>query len=115
MMTLLNLNFMTDNNHPITPPPELVQQWFGKYFGCNVRGDLSDIELYLANQAARWGLQQHRVSELRIARRPNPKSQAEEALEAQGRMWARTSTHDDWELVRAAIERLRALEGQSDG
>ena len=44
---------MTD--HPITPPPELVQQWLGDYFGTTVSGEVSDVELVLATRAARWG------------------------------------------------------------
>lgn len=49
---------MTDNNHPITPPPELIQQWLGEYFGCIVNGEPSASERYLATQAARWGADQ---------------------------------------------------------
>lgn len=46
------------SDHPITPSPELVQQWLGEFFGCNVSGELSDSERYLATQAANWGYQQ---------------------------------------------------------
>ena len=49
---------MTDNNHPITPPSELVQQWLGNHFGTTVRGEVSDVELAIATQAARWGSDQ---------------------------------------------------------
>ena len=45
-------------NHPITPPPELIQQWMGEFFGCTVNGELSDSERYLATQAANWGYKQ---------------------------------------------------------
>ena len=45
-------------NNPITPPPELIQQWMGEFFGCTVNGALSDSERYLATQAARWGADQ---------------------------------------------------------
>jgi len=44
--------------HPITPPPELVQQWLGEFFGCTVSGELSDSEQFLAAQAAQWGYKQ---------------------------------------------------------
>jgi hypothetical protein len=37
---------MTD--HPITPPPELVQEW----------AHSSPNELFIAHQAARWGADQ---------------------------------------------------------
>ena len=46
------------NQHPITLPPELVQQWLGTYFGTTVTGEVSGVELALATQAARWGYQQ---------------------------------------------------------
>ena len=45
-------------DHPITPPPELVQQWLGEYFGTTVSGGVSDVELVLATRAARWGYDQ---------------------------------------------------------
>ena len=50
---------MTNNFYsPITPPPELIQQWLGEYFGCIVNGEPSASERYLATQAARWGADQ---------------------------------------------------------
>ena len=86
------------NEHPITPPPELVQQWLGKFFGCTVSGDLADSELFLASRASQWGADQeleaccevinewfaepkYRLAELRAARRPKPPSLKEQALE----------------------------------
>lgn len=46
------------SEHPITPSPELVQQWLGEYFGCTVSGEVLDVELALATQAAKWGYEQ---------------------------------------------------------
>jgi hypothetical protein len=46
------------NQHPITPPPELVLQWLGTYFGTTVTGEVSGVELALVTQAARWGADQ---------------------------------------------------------
>ena len=45
---------MTD--HPITPPPELVQQWVTEIYGAPVarRGCVTDI----ATRAAQWGADQ---------------------------------------------------------
>ena len=43
---------MTDNNHPITPPPELVQQWWD-----GTHGAFYEFEA-VATQAARWGADQ---------------------------------------------------------
>ena len=36
---------MTNNNHPITPPPELVEEW----------ANAAAHEFDIATQAARWG------------------------------------------------------------
>jgi hypothetical protein len=85
--------------HLITPPPELVQQWLGTYFGATVTGEVSDVELALATQAARWGADQEleaccewlncelgtgwgHGTKLRAARRPKPLSLKEQALKS---------------------------------
>jgi hypothetical protein len=84
---------------PLTPPPELVNQWLGAYFGCTFNSELSDSEHYITTQAARWGADteleacclwmernfddwDNRFSdELRAARRPKlPPSLKEQAL-----------------------------------
>jgi hypothetical protein len=73
---------MTDLHHPITPPPELVEQWDSE-----CESDV-DAAMYLATQAARWGANQEleaccewldskgspNASRLRAARRPKPPS-----------------------------------------
>jgi len=83
---------MTDNNHPITPPPGLVLQWLG---GAPKNGELG-ISKHIATQAARWGAdteleaccewaaEQDRGfdDELRAARRPKPPSLKAQALAA---------------------------------
>jgi hypothetical protein len=130
---------MTDQ-HPITPPPELIQQWLGEFFGCTVYGALSDSERYLATQAARWGSDQEleaccewfvrdwtdieTADKLRAARRPKPKSQVEEALDLLDRieynhMTKNLGNEKAWDIkeleaVRAALERLRELEKSND-
>jgi hypothetical protein len=43
--------------HPITPPPELVQQW------CHDRNRWTDFENVLAIRAADWGYQQRCLEE----------------------------------------------------
>ena len=48
--TSLSLSLMTDNNHPITPPPELVQQWVNDFAPKGM--------MAIATQAARWGADQ---------------------------------------------------------
>ena len=76
--------------HPITPPPpELVLQWMGEFFGCTAGGELSDSERFLTTRAAQWGADQEleaccewgdknlpvsAVHYLRAARRPKPPS-----------------------------------------
>lgn len=88
----------SQQNHPITPPPELVQQWIDatKSPGC-VDVHLSDWEQRLATQAARWGADQELEEcceflddnelcdpnfhkDLRAVRRPKPPSLKEQAL-----------------------------------
>jgi len=120
---------MTEN-HPITPPSELVQQWIGDFFGCTVTGEVSDSERYLATQAARWGADQELEAccewlqdpdlnvdtyKLRAARRPKPLSLAEEALDAlneiEDKMLGPTIEEN---LIRTALERLKELEQRND-
>jgi hypothetical protein len=82
--------------HPITPPPELVQQWVAEIWheGTPVRVALSDE--HIATRAAQWGSDQELeacchllkkqgfdfVEDLRAARRPKPPSLKEQALAA---------------------------------
>jgi hypothetical protein len=42
--------------HPITPQPELVQQWVDTYFGGRI--SQSNFHVDLATQAAQWGADQ---------------------------------------------------------
>ena len=104
---------MTD---PITPPPGLVQQW-----AAEARSETFATQ-HLCNQAAQWGADQELEAcvkwiedcgyhpsvpeDLRAARRRPPLSLKEQALEAQRRMWSGASNHDDWDLVRHALEQL---------
>lgn len=111
--------------HPITPPPELVQQWR------NAAPPLGlNREKWIATQAARWGADQELEAcvewlpsdltingeSLRDARRPKPPSLAEQALAELDQI----PTHDnegrtvggDVSIIRAALERLQELENQ---
>lgn len=84
---------MTDNNHPITPPPGLIKNW------CASRiYEKQDVPLHVhvATQAARWGADQELEAccewlsdgwglpaasdNLCAARRPKPPSLKERAL-----------------------------------
>ena len=56
-------NQVMSTEHPITPPPELVQQWAADYWG-NVDEPLANSERHIATQAARWGADQELEAEL---------------------------------------------------
>ena len=80
------------NQHPITPPPELVSEW-AQTRGYSCADELWD---YIATKAARWGADQELEAccnwlgplgikggnNLRAARRPKPPSLKEQALGA---------------------------------
>jgi len=112
--------------HPITPPPELVHQW--RRSGPADAAANNAYERHIATQAARWGADQqleldarwldhNALNEthlkitpigdvLKEAMRLKPPSLKEQALAAQQRMWDGTSNHDDWNLIRRALEQL---------
>ena len=114
------------DNHPITPPPELVNDWRMAPEYTDGLGKLTMVTVtvdrlqYIAAQAAKWGSNQEleacckwlpkmspwSADDLRRHRRPKPPSLKEQALAAQQRMWDGTSNHDDWNLVRRALEAL---------
>ena len=102
---------MTD---PITPPPELLDQWCMDA----TLGNWRDI----ATQAAQWGADQELEAccalmddwgldetDLHAARRPKPPSLKKQALEAVSRLCA-SVVHDDLKndaaIVRRALEAL---------
>jgi hypothetical protein len=88
------MNLMT--NHPITPPPELVQQWWE----ATMPNNETSVKDQLCTQAARWGSDQeleaccawfqefykteswvkHDLKHFRTTRRPKPPSLKEQAL-----------------------------------
>jgi hypothetical protein len=109
---------MTDN-HAITPPPELVQQW------AHMLEQHTDTEVFAA--AARWGANQELeacsqwihgwygngsrevVGNLRARRRPKPLSLKEQALQALDLLKVDASTHGlgfDSSAIRRALESL---------
>ena len=112
------------NHSPFpSPPPELVRQWteaasYKK--GMAYPEGYEQCEQRLCTAAARWGADQELEAcckwlpklppwsgnDLRKHRRPKPPSLKEQALEAQRRMWSGASNHDDWDLVRRALEQL---------
>jgi len=108
---------MTDQ-HPITPPPELVQQWYDNM------GPICPFESF-AIAAARWGADQELEAcceltrdndgydaalGLRASRRPEP-TLKEQARDALGRFSTNAHTHasqmtEDFDLLRRAVEAL---------
>jgi hypothetical protein len=111
------------NQHPITPPPELVQQWLSTYFGTTVTGKVSGLELALATQAAQWGADQEleacckwtdvngwddACDELRAARRPKPPSLKEQALALVSHDFLNQPclSEEGYALIRRALEAL---------
>lgn len=88
---------MTQEQHPITPPPELVRQWTNA-LGCP---DMpSQKATYIATEAARWGYQQAMEPE------PEKPSLKEQALEALEHIVRYSSTDRGAETIRRALEAL---------
>ena len=104
--------------HPITPPPELVQQWIEQGVS---RPPSADYMTCFATLAARWGADQEleaccewvrenglfetRIGHLRAARRPKPPSLKEQALDILGYpkdFWS----EDEVDTIRHALEQL---------
>lgn len=116
----------SDINHPITPPPELVQQWM---YVNNMQIAPLYMAQAIATQAARWGADQELegccewlqnapfglslnkgANQLRLARRPKPPSLKEQALEAHGEEpLPETGPTGDIILNAGAIERHRLI------
>jgi hypothetical protein len=116
---------MTNQQQPITPPPELVQQWVDTYFGGKI--SQSNFHVDLAARASQYGadqeleaccalLEQKRVpawSLLRLHRRPKPPSLKEQALEELNKvdmLWDTTEfsqeTLNSLDTIRRALEQL---------
>jgi len=102
-----------NNQHPITPPPELERQWSTKY----IETSMSFTDL--VNEAAQWGADQELeacceymqhedfhgfATELRAARRPKPPSLKEQALD--DLTSAERLYPADWSIIRKALEAL---------
>jgi hypothetical protein len=109
---------MTDQ-HPITPPPELVQQWEEQW--CDMPVIRPSINSYMAIQSAQWGADQEleaccewtRDSDgydaalaLRADRRPKPLSLKERALRAWAAVEAGTDDQTAMAVIRRALESL---------
>jgi hypothetical protein len=101
--------------HPITPPPELIQQWWD-----GTHGAFYEFEA-VATQAARWGADQeldacinyvdthvsgNRARAMREIRRPKPLSLKEYALGLLNEGSVSDLLDSEVEIIRRALEQL---------
>jgi hypothetical protein len=117
---------MTDQQHPITPPPDLVEQWLKEFYGAKLQY-VAEASIHLAARATQWGADKELeaccewlhdtcvedpediVPELRAARRPNPPSLREQALQALGLLIPFIGDEDkrtEADTIRRALEQL---------
>jgi predicted GNAT family N-acyltransferase len=113
------------NQHPITPPPELVQQWMTEFYGEPIVPGEACTDL--AHRAAQWGADTELEACLRLveidagedaydfaryvraARRPEPKSPSlkEQALHELAGVYNRDEIDDAaYDIIRRALEQL---------
>jgi hypothetical protein len=127
------MSLMMMKTNPITPPRELVREWYGSE---DCPDGANALANYLCTQAAQWGADQeleaccdhmrdhqwgfverpdgtkiHRAIYLQQSRRPKPPSLKEQALEALGRFSANSHTtahqmQNDFDLFRRALQSL---------
>ena len=111
-----------NNQHPITPPPELVDQWWDEVKQ-NAKYD-EPIGPLVTTKAARWGADQeleaccqwlenqtlcgHRelIPSLRRLRRPKPPSLKEQALALLDKAEDPSWDINDFSILRQALEAL---------
>jgi hypothetical protein len=117
--------------HPITPPPELVQEWWEEADKYQRSGDNAKTYFdHVAARAAQWGADMEleacikwiqgrdwtwtwTSAQLRAARRPKPPSLKEQALQAADRFYGQGHDNcsdediaEDYYTIRRAIEAL---------
>jgi hypothetical protein len=108
---------------PITPPPELVEQWSAEIYEQTACEQITCSQ-HIATQAARWGADQEleaccewledhdcddpqeTAKHLRIARRPKPSSLKERALLALSQIEDQHLPADLAAEIRSALEQL---------
>jgi hypothetical protein len=124
---------VTEQQHPITPPPELVEKWANDSVPRGADAISRDWEIAFATRAAAWGVDQELeacveylmrcaqwepedVEELRAARRPKPPSLKQQALEAMQEMQiepcvihgtnVNAALQAKYDIIRRALEQL---------
>jgi hypothetical protein len=103
---------MTPEEHPITPPPELVEQWAHLPADWNTVASLiaqwgADQELEACCEWVDWKWSGIKSRELRATRRPKQPSLKEQALalvEQHEDGWR--PSPKDWDTIRRALEQL---------
>ena len=109
---------MTNQQHPLTPPPELKQELYGlpqmmvieKAFQAGADQELEACCEYLKDNEL---CDQYFYKVFRDARRPKPPSLAEEALELLENTWnGGHISNRTAQTIRRALERLQQLEEQ---
>ena len=117
----------------ITPPFELMNQWYKKACKDPYNGGtfiMSQVLKDICNSAAQWGADQEleacytevtfwgskgMADRLQATRRPKPLSEADQALEALATIEGDFNTVGDRaETIRRALERLKEMEGQGN-
>jgi hypothetical protein len=96
--------------HPITPPPELVEQWAHLPADWNTVAHLiaqwgADAELEACCEWLRKELYALAADGICATRRPKPPSLKDQALEAMHRNW-NPHNNDDFDTIRRALEAL---------
>jgi hypothetical protein len=113
------------NQHPITPPPELVREWNQEATGTHF--EPYGYSEFIANRAAQWGADQEldksnnwlvlngygeAASRLRATRRPKPPSLKEQALTML--LHLEGAAQDSMDTTEATTTIRRALEALDD-
>ncbi len=102
--------------HPITPPPELVQQWWDDFNGAFYEFEAITATVFQAGAdqeleaCCEWLKNKHWIEpeftdELYAARRPQPLNLKEQALEALDEEQAELSIQN-YKLIRSVLEQL---------
>ena len=106
---------MTQQQHPITPSSELIEEWV------DMLAEHSDEAVF--SLAAQWGSDQEleaccewlnggskidydTAALLRAHRRPNPPSLKEQALDVLKDLIKGIETADSWHVIQSALEQL---------
>ena len=115
---------MTNKQHPITPPFELMNQWYkkackdpyngGKFIMAPVLKDISnsaaqwgaDQELNACCEWLSWRISRHMSEQLRDTRRAKPPTLKQQALEQLRALQQCGAGHRDTDKIRQALEAL---------